>query len=67
MTSCGVESTLNKLRQIYWIIKGRQTVKKVLSKFIISKIVQGKTLLPPSTAKLPEYRFYFEYSFENVG
>ena len=44
---CGVESTLNKLRQSYWIIKERQTVKKVLSKCIICKIVQGKTLLPP--------------------
>ena len=29
---CGVESTLNKLRESYWTIKGRQTVKKVLSK-----------------------------------
>ena len=29
---CGVESTLNKFRESYWTIKGRQTVKKVLSK-----------------------------------
>ena len=64
---CGVESALNKLRQTYWIIKGRQTVKKVLSKCIICKIVQGKTSLAPSTAKLLEYRLYFEYPFENVG
>ena len=64
---CGVESTLNKLKQSYCIIKGRQTVKKVLSKCIICKIVQGKTLLPPSTAKLPENRLYFEYPFKNVG
>ena len=42
-------------------------MKKILSKCIICKIVQGKTLLPPSTAKLPEYRLYFEYPFENVG
>ena len=64
---CREENTLNKLRQSYWIIKGRQTVKKVLSKCIISKIVQGKTLLPTSTAKLREYRLNFEYPFENVG
>ena len=42
-------------------------MKKVLSKLIICKIVQGKTLLPPSTAKLPEYRLYFEYPVEDVG
>ena len=64
---CMVESTLNKLRQSYWIIKERQTVKKVLSKCIICKIVQSKSLFPPSTAKLPEYRLYFEYPFQNVG
>ena len=43
---CGAATTLNKLRQTYWIIKRRQTVKKVLSKCKICKIVQGKTLLP---------------------
>ena len=62
-----MERTLDNLRQSYWIIKGRQTAEKVLSKCIICKIVQGKTLLPPSTAKFPQYRLYFEYPFENVG
>ena len=31
------------------------------------KIVRGKTLLPLSTTKLPEYRLYLAYPFENVG
>ena len=38
----GLESTLNKLRQTYWITNGRQTVKKILSKYIVYKIIQGK-------------------------
>ena len=42
-------------------------MKKILSKCIICKCLQGKTLLPPSTAKLPEYSLYFEHPFENVG
>ena len=67
LNHCSVESTLNKSRKIYWIIKGAQTVKKVLSKCITCKIVQGKILLPLSTAKLPVYRLNFEYHFENVG
>ena len=29
--------------------------------------IERKTLLPPSTAKLPGYRIYFEFVFENVG
>ena len=65
---CGIDSTFSKLRQTYCIIIGRQNVKKVLSKCIICKIVQGKMSLPSSTAKLPEYRlYYFEFPFENVG
>ena len=31
------------------------------------KVIQGKTLLLPSTAKLPDYRIYFEFPCENVG
>ena len=58
---------LNKFKQSYWIIRGRQTVKKVLSRCIICKIVQGKVLLLPSIAKPPEYRLYVENTFENVG
>ena len=42
-------------------------MENVLSKCIICKIVRDKTLLPPSTAKLLEYRLYFVYSFENLG
>ena len=42
-------------------------MKKVLSRCIICKIVQGKVLFPPSIAKPPEYRLYFENTFENVG
>ena len=60
---CGLESTLNKVRCDYWVIKGRQTVKKIISKYVICKVIQGKT----STAKLPDYRIYLEFPFENVG
>ena len=61
---CGLENTLNRVLCDYWVIKGHQTVKKIVSKCVICKVIQGKTLLPPSTAKL---RVYFEFPFENVG
>ena len=64
---CGLENTLNRVRCDYWVIKGRQTVKKIVSKCVICKVIQGKTLLPLSTAKLPDYRAYFEFPFEDVG
>ena len=63
---CGVENTLNKLQQTCWITNGRQTGEKVLSKYIVYKIVQVRTLLPSSTAKLRGYKLYFNYPFENL-
>ena len=63
---CGVENTLNKLQQTYWITNGKQAGEKVLTKYIVYKIVQVKTLLPPSTAKFRKYKLYFKYPFENL-
>ena len=42
----GVNATLNLLHTKFWIIHGRQTVKKYLKKCVTCKIVQGKTLKP---------------------
>ena len=44
---CGLENTLNRAGCDYWVTKGRQTVKKILSKYVIFKVIQRKTLLPP--------------------
>ena len=30
------------------------------------EVIQGKTLLPPSAAKITHYRIYFEFTLENV-
>ena len=42
-------------------------MKKIVLKCVICKVVQGKTVSLPSTVKLPDYRIYFEFPFENVG
>ena len=53
---CGLENTLHIVRSDYWVIKGHQTENKIVSKCgVICKVIQGKTLLPPLTAKLPDY------------
>ena len=64
---CGVNATLAFIRSNYWIIRGRQTIKKILKHCIICKIVQGKTIVPPETAKLPYFRLSCDHCFENVG
>ena len=64
---CGVESTLNRIRNFYWIIKGRQTVKIILRNCVICKIIQKKPPLKEETPALPLFRVKLNYCFENVG
>ena len=63
----GVRFTLNYIRATYWTVKGRQTIKMVLEKCIICKMVQGKTLIPPKEPSLPNFRVTYHNLFENVG
>ena len=45
---CSLEKTLNRVRFDYWAIKGCQTIKKIVSKCVICRVIKGKT--SPSTA-----------------
>ena len=63
----GVSTTLNTIRNSYWIVRGRQTVKKVLKNCFICKTIQGKTIIPPQTPNLPNARVKCNHAFENVG
>ena len=51
----GINATVNLLRTKFWIIRGRQTVKKYLKKCLTCKIVQGKTLKPLDSPSLPKF------------
>ena len=62
-----VESTLNRVRNRFWIIRGRQTVQKVIKRCVLCKWFQGKTLKPRPIAALPSWRVCSEYPFENTG
>ena len=63
----GAESTLTELRLKYWIIKGQQTVRKIINPCVTCKKVQGKVLRPPPTPALPKYRVYAEFQFQVTG
>ena len=63
----GVESTLNQVRGKYWVMRGRQSIKSVLRKCIICRIIHAKPAIPPSMPILPEFRIECNYAFENVG
>ena len=42
----GVRVTLSNIRELYWIVNGRQIVKKVLKKSVLCKFIQGQTITP---------------------
>ena len=63
----GVEATLNKFRCNYWITQGRKNIKNILRKCITCKRLQAKTVKPPPSPDLPEYRVYSSYPFETTG
>ena len=64
---CGVEATLNHIRNFYWIVKGRKIVRSILRKCFICNLIQKKVAIPEDTPALPPFRIQISYCFENVG
>ena len=63
----GVKETLAQVRSAYWIVKGRQLVKKVLKRCFICKILEGLAYPPPGTCDLPEFRVDCGPAFQTIG
>ena len=63
----GVRATLAEVRSKYWIPKGRQCVKKILSKCTICKRHEGQAYSAPQTAALPDFRVRQAPAFSKVG
>ena len=61
----GVESTLTKFRLKYWIIKGRQTVRKIIKPCVTCKKVQGKVLRPPHTSVMCRIVYVQNFHFKS--
>ena len=51
-----VDSTLKRVRSHFRVIRGRQTVKKVIKPCVLCKWFQGHTLKPRPIADLPSYK-----------
>ena len=64
---CGVRSTLAELRLRFWVPKGRQMVKKILSECFTCKRLIGKSYRVPATAAFPEFRVTRASPFSKVG
>ena len=64
----GVKETLAEVRSVYWIVKGRQTVKRIIKRCYICKILEGLAYPPPVvTCDLPDFRVTPGKVFETAG
>ena len=63
----GTNETLTQIRSEYWICKGRQTVKTVLSKCAPCKRIMGKSYDTPNSPPLPQFRVSDDMAFSNIA
>ncbi len=63
----GGRSTLTKLSTKFWVVKGRQYVKKVLRSCLLCRKHEGKAFNPATSAALPEFRVTQAPPFSRVG
>ena len=63
----GTNETLTQIRTEYWICKGRQTVKTLLSKCVQCKRLMGKCYDTPGPPPLPGFRVSDDVAFSNIA
>ena len=62
-----INSTLNFLRNKYWLIRGRQSIKSLLKNCVTCKNINEKAVIPPKTPSLPKSRVDYSYPYQNIG
>ena len=63
----GIKGTLNRIRERYWILHGRQAVKRVLRKYVTYKRLGGKPYATPKLPHLPSWRTSDDPPFSYTG
>ena len=59
--------TLNKVRARFWIVRGRQIVKRVIYRCVICRRHQGKPLVSPAFTDLPKFLVATDFCFQSIG
>ena len=62
-----VSTTLAEIRTQYWIVKGRQAVKKIISRCTVCRRFEGNRYRTPPPADLPAFRLSHQPAFSHVG
>ncbi|XP_028397220.1 uncharacterized protein LOC114521030 [Dendronephthya gigantea] len=63
----GERETLTQLRSKFWVTKGRQVVKKIISKCTVCRKLEGKSYGTPASLALPDFRLSNDFAFTRIG
>ncbi|XP_015916070.3 uncharacterized protein [Parasteatoda tepidariorum] len=66
MMHSGVQTTLNRIRELYWVPRGRRVVREVISKCVVCKRHSSKPV-QPDTSSLPMDRTKRISAFQITG
>ena len=63
----GINHTLSMLRERFWVLRGRETVKRILKGCVVCRKHQARTLAPKPMPDLPKIRVDDAPPFTNTG
>ena len=63
----GINTTLSRIRERYWIIRGRKTVKRNLNSCVLCKNIEGVAYKPRNLPDSPESRVSKGPPFSHSG
>ena len=63
----GVKDTLTQLRNKYWLVKGRQVIKKLIKDCVVCRKLEGQGYFKPPIPSLPELRLKDDFAFSHCG
>ena len=63
----GINATLTALREQLWILRGRETVKKIIRRCVVCRRYEAKPCKPTHFADLPDNRVSEDPLFSHIG
>ena len=63
----GVTETLIELRSKYWVVKGRQVIRKLISTCVTCKRIEGAKYPGPRPPPLPQFRVSDDFAYSHIG
>jgi hypothetical protein len=63
----GVKETLTEIRSKFWIVRGRQFVRKLIHECAVCRRQEGIAYKPPDPPALPVFRITKDHPFTYTG